>query len=696
MKWWWFILGVVLSCLPVQMASGAELFHDSFTSTSYVDTNQTSAEINTSQGWVELPSASQANVIAALSDDGDLPSDIVVTQASGMQWYSYDQASNKYVNVAPLNAAYSNPLGVALVGESKTAYVFGLNQDGSHYVRQVVRDPSGAIENPVMSVTNLQKLVSITAIDDQTFGDIDQSGFVSVYTYDTVSHQPVLDLTHSFATGLTSVKSITHIPNTWNFVVTTKTGSYQFVFDQLTSNYQKNIAKTVETESEVVAGAVNSTGDLVALLTPSQSSVYTSMFDQQTGAMSQASIFQMGGDLSNTTAVSLPSDTSTVIASKDGVINTYRLDSLTGKMVLDSALQISGLSFVKNYSSPGLYQSIPIPIGKTNMFQVVASENNDPGTSISYAISADGGSSFTSVTPTQWIHLPAGTTNPPIGSNVVFGPLVIKSMMSSSDSYSTPRLTNLVVHGYLDVTPPTTPGKPSVTLQNSNQLTVEWSSCIDPVLPPSTGASGLDHYLLRYSADGMTWTDWTSTGATNNFSLTEPDNYEATMKFEVKAVDSAGNISTASPMGSYYVNTKPLRSDGLQINQIVAPSDGQLFPTTQVPVYVKAGGEVIFSVTTTGAAQSIHVQYSDGKEQDLIPLHSPSDEQDTNTFVGYYYPSSTQLIPLTTPDGTVVSINCLTVHAPGKTDFAMTSALLVVNGTLGNGVANFLPPRVTR
>lgn len=324
-------------------------------------------------------------------------------------------------------------------------------------------------------------------------------------------------------------------------------------------------------------------------------------------------------------------------------------------------------------------------------------EQNDPGTSISYALSTDGGAVFVPVQANTWVHLPQGTYNPPAGANVPPGPYIIQATLTSPSRDATPRLTDIELRAYLDVTPPTAPGTPTGDPNPSGQTTthITWTPADDPIVPPSTGASGIASYQIRFSTDGGgTWGSWIDTESGQpGYDLIVPPNASATYSVQVRAVDVAGNIGPPSQIGNVFVDTKPLGLKGsLVVTNIIYPSPGQTFPTDVMPVHVQAGGEVIYELTTTGGAQQVEVEYSDGTTQELVTKDSTL--QDECRWEGWYFPSSTQTIPLNTPQGTNIRITRITVTGLNKAPYEASSDLLVVDGSLSRGMLPQMAPRI--
>lgn len=152
--------------------------------------------------------------------------------------------------------------------------------------------------------------------------------------------------------------------------------------------------------------------------------------------------------------------------------------------------------------------------------------------------------------------------------------------------------------------------------------------------------------------------------------------------------NSGGTSSSGYSVGGYsgggYTYSPPppppiVIQSTIMVSHILYPGKNQTFPTTSLPVRVLAGGVVEFEVTTTGGAQTVNVTFSDGKTQNLQAKNSTSN--DSNTWVGYYYPAGDKTIPLNTPVGTQISITTCKASAPGKADATISTSLLIVDGS---------------
>lgn len=78
------------------------------------------------------------------------------------------------------------------------------------------------------------------------------------------------------------------------------------------------------------------------------------------------------------------------------------------------------------------------------------------------------------------------------------------------------------------------------------------------------------------------------------------------------------------------------------------PTQSRPTPTTSFPVYVRAGGQVEFTVNTTGGATSVLAQFTDGTSMQMAPVNDVSSE--SNTWIGWYH------VDLNAPDGKTVGV----------------------------------------
>jgi len=291
-KWLRCALAVVFTSVALVWGSspgladqGDVIFSDSFNDVTKVDTQDTTAYVDVANGWVELwhPSQSAAMSVDRATDPG-WPSNIVVADASGVQWYAYDQSSGTMKKVDMFGYSYANSVGVSLIQGTTSYWVLTRGSGDTYEIKQAVWSSSGMADNPIVAVSGLSNVVSIASVDSGTVAVANKNGRVSVY------NQGALDSAHSFDTGLSDIQTVINVPDTWNFVVVTKDGAYQYVYDQGAGKYVQNPLYTVQTgDRTIVGGAVSDGGNLVDLITPDENSAY--VYDRSSGGMVEGGLY---------------------------------------------------------------------------------------------------------------------------------------------------------------------------------------------------------------------------------------------------------------------------------------------------------------------------------------------------------------------------------------------------------------------
>jgi len=195
---------------------------------------------------------------------------------------------------------------------------------------------------------------------------------------------------------------------------------------------------------------------------------------------------------------------------------------------------------------------------------------------------------------------------------------------------------------------------------------------------PTGNLNGASETWYAISQKGIQ--SFSSLAALNASSYTATSDFTGTVAHVVKINDQtyvSEHDFTVSMVGNVVNNS-------LKVTQISDPGAGQTFPTTVLPVRVQAGGEVVWNITMNGPVSSASVQYTDSTQS----LKQVSISGSQSTWEGYYYPSSSQTIPLNTPQGTTVGIVKVTLVGPnGDTiTLPLNRSLLIVHGTMnGNG-----------
>lgn len=101
------------------------------------------------------------------------------------------------------------------------------------------------------------------------------------------------------------------------------------------------------------------------------------------------------------------------------------------------------------------------------------------------------------------------------------------------------------------------------------------------------------------------------------------------------------NLDTSDRTNTPILRRVQLEVSALEVNQLTVtkqfyPGDNQTdpTPTTSFPVYERAGGQVEFTVNTTGGAERVTVLFSDGSSMNMVAFNPVS--QESNTWIGWY------------------------------------------------------------
>jgi len=156
------------------------------------------------------------------------------------------------------------------------------------------------------------------------------------------------------------------------------------------------------------------------------------------------------------------------------------------------------------------------------------------------------------------------------------------------------------VSGLIDPEAPTVPGVPTTTTPTKNATMVwNWSEATD--LPANSAlASGIKNYQYRFSGQSGIITDWTDVATT---SVTTVAPYDGLYQLEVRAVDNAGNVGTASVGNAHYDLTGPTVV-------ITSPTNGTVVGTTKKLEIVGATGDAssyTLSIGKTGQTPVVSV-----------------------------------------------------------------------------------------
>jgi hypothetical protein len=420
-RWFWITLFLFLLWSP---AANAEVFlTDDFHDLSKVNTSQTTAEVDTQDGWVQLVSKSLPNALALEQYVGK---GYGVATTDGVSFYAMNSSTGTLQELPGLKINVANPLAVSLYHQDMSGYVLLPTGD----IRYFSMSGSGFVENPAYSILGVGSVISISSSDGTAGGKklftLDGSGQVKAYGSTGSSMVPVPNLTVN--TGLADPVSISAVPeNDTDFVVSTKTGAFYYAYDG--SAYHP--ISLLTGLSGIVSAQVDASGDLIAALSQ-KVVVYV---NSGGGNLVDATTVIGPANITNPTSVSLNTDLYQYgVLTSDGQVHYYEVSG--GVMGENTAMNLTGLHLNHWYESPLIYVSQPssstYPV---DVVRLTTTEQNDSNTNVAYEVSTDGGTTFTPVTVGNWTDITPGTS------------LVLRATLSTSNPLNTPRILQVTLEG---------------------------------------------------------------------------------------------------------------------------------------------------------------------------------------------------------------------------------------------------------
>ncbi|RYD01479.1 hypothetical protein N752_29700 [Desulforamulus aquiferis] len=171
-------------------------------------------------------------------------------------------------------------------------------------------------------------------------------------------------------------------------------------------------------------------------------------------------------------------------------------------------------------------------------------------------------------------------------------------------------------------------------------------------------------------------TYWLSSNGGLNFTAINPGSWVTITpgkNFVVKAIlDTTDNEVT--PRILYVkLEASTLMIRDLIVTAIAKNKIGQILPTSNFPVEVKAGADVIFEVTTEGFAESVVAEFTTGANVTLTPRNPITDN--INTWWGSY------IVPIDAVEPSSIGIT-LTAHKGVKQKHLNVNPFIYVRGSV--------------
>jgi hypothetical protein len=374
------------------------------------------ANVDTLNGWVELPKLPRANAIDFFS----MGEGIVVATSSGLKWYGRDETGNA-VELTNLSFGYTGGfLGVAAIPGSMSVYAWSKDT-----LFRVDYDGVGMSQNPYSTVLGYQQVLSVKVLETD-----DSGGSIAVLgdkgSGETLSHV-------AFDGGsMVEVQSInlTNDPlaisggfGRMDVILGSQNSSTAYMYDG--SQYVENnsIGKTYG--GPVIS--LRSDGERKMVLHNDRINSYLWSGNQYELATALSYTIPTKG-----VALALhPSEQHYAYVDESGTLRYYMFDGTT--MVENPHFQIQGLALTNTYTRPALYESKVISSNLANLVKLTVEENHDPSGVTNYEVSSDGGMTWNSIVPGGWMEVAEGTQ------------FVLRSTLDAGDSVSTPRILRVVL-----------------------------------------------------------------------------------------------------------------------------------------------------------------------------------------------------------------------------------------------------------
>lgn len=393
---------------------------DGFADTSRVDLTRTTARVDTVNRYVLLPWQSLAGAVDTLENGIGY----ATASKEGVNLYEYDDATGRMVQ----NSIYSCPWATDATGVSirqDNLNVWAVSGDSIAYYRF---NGAGMTNDPALKVTGLIDVISVAAFKNRDSALLLQSegNKAKITRYDAgAGLNPAL----VFTPDIVEPVAVSMVDDSPDFRLFTKTAAYYFSFDDAAGTYVEDPARKITGLTDVVSASSDQTGSSV--LTATDLGYY---MNNDTGGATRVDVLSPG-PVTNPVAVSLKSGTyEQVFLDENGNVQWWTYDDARGRMVRDTALEISGLNLNRGYARPRSYYSKVVNTAVTyDAARLTVTEDKPTGTSIAYYVSSDGGVTFTAVIPGTWTAIPRGSS------------FVVRAVLDTTDPQQTPKILHVTL-----------------------------------------------------------------------------------------------------------------------------------------------------------------------------------------------------------------------------------------------------------
>lgn len=643
------LLCLIILSLITPRAEALTLLNEGFNDLSMIDTSKTTAMVDTTNHWVQLPSGSLTNAISMLGKDVE---GFAVAGSNGISVYERDDATGMIAQ----NPAFSCPWATTATGVSvreDTLSIWAISPNTLAYYKA---SATGTSDDPSLKTSGLVDLLSVASFKKSDKALLLQN------TVDNKAQVTLFEATSSlnqiktFQPNISDPVSISMIDDSPDFRLNTKTASYYFIYDDATGNYIEDTSKKISGLINIISASSDQSGN--ALLSTTSLDYY---MNNDTGGASKVTIFSPGG-VSNPVAAALrPGSYDQAMIDVNGQLYYWTYDDATDQMVRDTSMEISGIPINKGYSHPAEYWSKAISTGASYSSVLLTANSTIPAnTSITWYVSSNGGTSFIHVTPG-------------VSSTVGLGnSFVVKAILDTTDSNVTPKVLPVVK---LEVNnppePPILPPYGACFTNTTPQLTWIFSD------PDPGDTQGSFRVQIARESDvsifldtGQIISNESQYNVTTSNTPGTPgplwNSGEYRYKYRVKLWDQNGAESPWSDWGSFCV----VALERPRVAQIVSAPAGQIKPDPAEPnthllisqgmikddlPLVKAGSKVTLLVDAIGPFTSLNATfpYSAGLNASVMTssLNAPGSKTNRYTIEFWTDPNLTNC-----PSGTLVTM----------------------------------------
>lgn len=416
-----FIISLFLITYFYTMPVSAEVvLDDGFNDTSQVDLTKTTAKVDTVNHWVVLPWQSLSSSIKMLKNTLGY----ATASQEGIRLYELNDATGR----VELNPIYSCPWVADATGVSvrqDNLNIWAITEESIAYYKY---NGAGMSNDPALKTTGLLDVLSVAAFNNSDSALLLQSeeNMARITRYDAGSN---LTASLVFTTNIRDPVAISMVNDSPDFMLYTTDSAYYFSYDDAGGTYAEDPARRINGLTNVLSGSSDGTGN--SILSSTDFGYYMNL---DTGGASRVDVLSPG-PVPNPVAVSLnPGTYEQVYIDENGNVRWWSYNDITGRMVRDTSLEVSGLTLNRGYARPGSYYSKPVNTAMTyDAARLTVTQDVPAGTSVTYSVSSDGGTTFTNVLPGTWAAVPRGNR------------FVVRAVLDTANPQLSPKILHLTL-----------------------------------------------------------------------------------------------------------------------------------------------------------------------------------------------------------------------------------------------------------